>query len=180
MDYKLIEQLQKLNEDNQLFKPASNDDLEGRRINFEVGDKVIWTPPERFGLEKIKGVITSYVNPLASLEITIVGDEDKESYLVFPDELEKIVERKITEDNQLFKPNSNDDQNNRKEIELKELQRDWPIGTKVKSEDNKLGRVYKINPENEFGLTIIVKYIDPHSDDSYSLGSFSPDELVKI
>ena len=94
----------------------------------------------------------------------------------------KLIEQlqKLNEDNQLFKPASNDDQDNRKEIELKKLQRDWPIGTKVKSEDNKLGRVYKINPETECGLTIIVKYIDPHSDDAYFLGSFSPDELVKI
>ena len=100
----------------------------------------------------------------------------------------------LFEDNQLFKPNSNDDQDLRKELELKKLGKDWPIGCQVKvkqatdiNHDEWTGTVVKILnlPHQE---PLLVKFEDEHSSpielenyrDWPEFEYYSPEELDEL
>ena len=80
-----------------------------------------------------------------------------------------ILKESIKEDNQLFKPASEDDHKERRELELKKLVKDWSIGCQVRvkqdvdiNHDEWTGIVVKIciSPNSE---PILVKFEDEHS-----------------
>jgi len=166
---KLIHKLMSYNsslplfEDNQLFKPASQEDKEARPISIE---EILDAFKYRFVIapsSRSDGpswfTTQEYMRKLKRLP----EEELRELYR------KVILKESIKEDNQLFKPASEDDHKERRELELKKLVKDWSIGCQVRvkqdvdiNHDEWTGIVVKIciSPNSE---PILVKFEDEHS-----------------
>ena len=172
MNEKLIHKLMSYNsslplfEDNQLFKPASQEDKEARPISIEeILDafkyRFIYAPSSKPD-ELFWFYTQEYMRKLKRLP----EEELRELYR------KVILKESIKEDNQLFKPASEDDHKEREELELKKLGKDWPIGCQVRvkqatdvNHDEWTGIVVKIciSPNSEPILPLLVKFEDEHS-----------------
>jgi hypothetical protein len=166
---KLIHKLMSYNsslplfEDNQLFKPSSEEDNKDRPISIEEI------------LDAFENRFISAPTPSPSEPTWYTTYEYMRKLKRIPEEeLRKlyrkvILKESIKEDNQLFKPASEDDHKERRELELKKLGRDWPIGCQVRvkqatdiNHDEWAGTVVKIG--NNRGLEpLLVEFKDEHS-----------------
>ena len=191
---KLIHKLMSYNsslplfEDNQLFKPASEEDNKDRPISIEeILDafkyRVIIAPSSKPD-EPFWFSTQEYMRKLKRLP----EEELRKLYR------KVILKESIKEDNQLFKPASEDDHKERKELELKKLGKDWPIGCQVRvkqatdiNHDEWTGTLVKIcislNSE-----PLLVKFEDEHSSpielenyrDWPEYEYYGPEELIKV
>jgi len=166
---KLIHKLMSYNsslplfDDNQLFKPSSEEDNKDRPISIE---EILDAFKYRFVIapsSRSDGpswfTTQEYMRKLKRLP----EEELRELYR------KVILKESIKEDNQLFKPASEDDHKERRELELKKLVKDWSIGCQVRvkqdvdiNHDEWTGIVVKIciSPNSE---PILVKFEDEHS-----------------
>ena len=169
---KLIHKLMSYNsslplfEDNQLFKPASQEDKEARPISIE---EILDALENRFIIassSKPDELFWFYTQEYMRKLKRLPEEELRELYR------KVILKESIKEDNQLFKPASEDDHKERKELELKKLGKDWPIGCQVRvkqatdvNHDEWTGIVVKIciSPNSEPILPLLVKFEDEHS-----------------
>ena len=191
---KLIHKLMSYNsslplfEDNQLFKPASEEDNKDRPISIEeILDafkyRVIIAPSSKPD-EPFWFSTQEYMRKLKRLP----EEELRKLYR------KVILKESIKEDNKLFKPASEDDHKERKELELKKLGKDWPIGCQVRvkqatdiNHDEWTGTLVKIcislNSE-----PLLVKFEDEHSSpielenyrDWPEYEYYGPEELIKV
>ena len=194
---KLIHKLMSYNsslplfEDNQLFKPASQEDKEARPISIE----------EILDAFEIRFIRSS--SPTIDAPSWVTTYEYMRKLKMLPEEeLRKlyrkvILKESIKEDNQLFKPASEDDHKEREELELKKLGKDWPIGCQVRvkqdidiNHDEWTGIVVKIciSSNSEPILALLVKFEDEHSSpielendrEWPEFEYYAPEELEKI
>ena len=169
---KLIHKLMSYNsslplfEDNQLFKPSSEEDNKDRPISIE----------EILDAFEIRFIRSS--SPTIDEPSWFTTYEYMRRLKRLPEEKLRELYRKvilkesIKEDNQLFKPASEDDHKEREELELKKIGKDWPIGCQVRvkqatdvNHDEWTGIVVKIciSPNSEPILALLVKFEDEHS-----------------
>ena len=172
MNEKLIHKLMSYNsslplfEDNQLFKPASEEDNKDRPISIE---EILDALENRFIIassSKPDELFWFYTQEYMRKLKRLPEEELRELYR------KVILKESIKEDNQLFKPASEDDHKEREELELKKLGKDWPIGCQVRvkqatdvNHDEWTGIVVKIciSPNSEPILPLLVKFEDEHS-----------------